>query len=459
MSELGWVEAISFLNARECLENAYLLEQASQHLNRGELETALSVARSVLAKGGEGFAPYAREVIADVLDRLAMRYEDVEDWENALQWRKELVAHDPSALLPRLLLAEDMIMAGNYNSAEQELWQLLSRCPLSVEGWTWMARCALHRANLPGGQERSADHKAAVRALIRFARRSWQVLRKPMWISYPSGVVVRVTVEELYDVTFAALAFTGRTHEAYQVLEAAIAMLGDNDGYLRWLRGSFSPGIQYHLNANSLLSVIDHALAERLLKLSQQCEAITDLVHDGNYEQAFARLSTLPTEVDTLLSGWATWRKKWLVAYAAESAANTKQVEAEMDYIALLHQLAPSDEFPLFRWGELMCTHDHGKALQTFHRLLRRSEKYIEALIEVARIHYAHRRLRLASRFVAKAWRTLPSPDWCYYPSESVVRDRLRKLFRLTEKLAVASGDIERANYIRQGVEALERNL
>ncbi len=454
MGEAEWLKAVSFEDARRCLENACLLERASKHLSRGEGELALSTAHSVLANGGEGFAPYASEIITDALDELAMRYEEVDDWENALRWRKEQVIHEPSALLPRLLLAEDMIMAGNYRSAEQELWELLRRCPRSIEGWTWMARCAVHRVNSLG-QKRSADQRAAVRDMMRFAQRSWQVLRKPEWIYYPSETIIRVTLEELYEVTFAALALTGSVNQARQVIEAGIAILGDSDGYLRWLRDSFSPTGQYHLETTSLLSVVDHTPVKRLLELAQQCAVITHQLHNGNYEQAFTLLSDLPADVDILLDGWKTWQERRMLAYAAESAAKAQDVEAEMHYIAQWHALAPSEELPLFRWGELMFRRNYKEALRTFHRLLRRSQKYIEALIEVARLHYAHRRLRLACRFVAKAWGTLPSPDWCYYPSEAVVKDRLRNLFSLTEKLASATGNVEQAEQVKREGQAL----
>ncbi len=454
MNDLDWLQVVSFESARTCLQNAHLIEQASQYLSRGDPESALSIARSVLASGGEGFTPYAREVIADALDGLAVRCEELEDWEHALRWRKELINHEPSALLPRLLLAEDMIMIGDYHSAEQELWQLLSVCARSIEGWTWLARCALRRTHSLA-QQQSADCKAALRDLIRFTRQSWQVLRKPKWIYYPSATVVRITVEELYEATFAALAWTGRVEQARHVIEAGIAVLGDDDGYLRRLRDSFSPRIQYHLGTSSLLSAIDHVLVRHLLELSRQCDAITDLVHNHDYKQAFARLSALPPNVDNLLGDWRAWSERWLLAHAAESAAHAKDIEAEIHYIARWHQLAPSEEFPLLRWGELISTRDHKGALRAFHRLLRRSPKYIEALLEVARVHYTRRRLRLARHFVVRAWQTLPSPDWCYYPSEAVVRDRLRKLFTLTQYLLAVNGHHEQTEQVRQMREAL----
>jgi hypothetical protein len=457
MGDFEWLGAISFEDARQCADIARLLEQASQYLKQGELRSALEAARSVLARGGEGFAPYAEEVITDTLDALASQSEEVEDWKNALQWREELVLREPSLLLPRLLLAEDFIMAENYHAAERELMQLLRRCPHSIEGWAWRARCAQRRADSLA-QERTAQ-RTAVRQLIRFTRRGWQVLRKPVWLYYPSETVIRVTLEELYETTFAALAYSGRLDEARRVLAEAIAILGDRDNRLGSLRDSAVPSIQYHLDSTVLLSVIDHDVARRLLELSVQCDIITNVVRNGDYEQAFVLLDTLSADVDQFLGGWRAWRERGLLARAAEAAANAHDMQAEMRYIARWKRLSPSDEFPLFRWGELTSGRDHKEALRSFHRLLRRSEKWIEALIEVARLHYACRRFRLASRFAARAWQTLPSPHWCYYPSEAVVRDRLQKLFNLTGDLAAANGSLEQAEYVRRQGEALLREL
>lgn len=454
MRNFTYLEAPPFENARKCLETARLLEQASYHLKQDEPQSALALARSVLSEGGEGFAPYAMEVIEDALDDIAMHYRDVEDWATAQRWQKELVASDPSACSPRLTLAEDMIMTDDCHLAVQELRQLLSRCPYSIEGWVWVARCAINGAE-SSKDGRSTDHKRAVRDLLRFARRSWHVLRKPRWVSYPDETIARITVEGLYIASVEALAFAGRTDQARQVAEMAIATLGGGANHLQRLCDSLPPDVQYHLDTASLLSAIDHMLVRRLLELVRQCDAINALVDNRDYEQAFARLDALPADTDELLNGWKTWRERWLLFRAAENAANAQDIEAEMRYIARWRQISPLEEFPLFRWGELMYACDHKQALRALHLVLRRSEKHIEALIEIARVHYVHRRLQLASRFVAKAWECLPSPDWCYYPSEAVVQDRLRKLFVLTQKLVAASGKVERAEYIRRESEAL----
>ena len=457
MLDLAWLDTLSLENARRCLESARLLEQASYYLNQGEPQSALAVARHVLATGSESFASYARALIADALEDIATQYEEAEDWENALQWRKQLVAQEPSALLPRLVLAEDMIMAGRYQDAEQELGQLLSRCPRSIEGWVWMARCALRRAQLLKEKQHS-EHEAVVRDIIKLTRRSWRVLRNPAWVYYPDETIVRVTIEELYEVTFACLVFAGRMDLAHQVIERGIAILGNYDGYLRWLRDSSSPDVQYRLSAASLLSVIDHTLVERVLELVRQCDTIADLVRNGAYEQALARLQSLPPDTNALLDGWRTWQERWLLFRAAENAANAQDTETEISYIAQWRQISPLEVFPLFRWGELMSAHDHKEALRVFHRVLGRTKKCVEALIEVARIHDIHRRLRLASRFVAKAWQALSSTNWCYYPSEAVVRDRLKKLLTLTERLATVAGKVEQAGRIKQEAEALLRS-
>lgn len=415
------------------LSRAQMVDKVDGLLQNGRFEEAYTLAKQ-LSGHDDGFAREGRLLQMQILDALVNERIQQGRYSDCLYYLAEWSQLAPENLYPPLRRAEilqhDM---GQLEEAVAELFQLVERAPRCVEAWVQLAYTALSAAKADtwqAGGERSKPSSHVPHRIsdaVRFAIRAWRALRSPQWAYEPYQPVVMVVIELLYEVSARTLLLCGLRDEAVDILHHAQDVMAHRFSLQRF--EVLHQPTALALKAASkkvcrrLLQVVDHDLAKEVIAAAACCDNVADLLEDGNYEHALGALRQFKASAKFLLRQRYHQLQVKTLGLLAEKQRSLGDLSAELQSIEQWGRIEPTNLFARFRRAEILSSQGELRVARLIlQKLLRICPYCVDAWTELASIDFRCRRPTRAIRHLLKAWNSLQSPQWAYYPSESVVR-------------------------------------
>lgn len=415
------------------LSRARMMDKIEQLVQAGHPEEAYVLAKQ-LSEHGDGFAQEGRLLQIRILDALVSERFRQERYADCLYYLEEWSQIAPDDLYPPLRRAEILQHEmGQLEEAVAVLFQIVKRAPCCVEAWIQLAFTALsivmaHTRRATSGPSEPPSHPPyRISDAVRFAIHAWRAMRSPQWAYTPYREIVKVIVEILYEVTARALLLCGLHEKARDVLHGAREVV-THSSRLQRSEALIQPAaaalkVSAPRMCHRLVELVDHDLVRSIIAASTCCDSAEDLMGDGNYEQALDTLQQCGSPAKLLLRHRFHQLQVEALGLLAEKWRISGDLSAELRSLEQWLRIEPANLFARFRLGEILSLQGElTTARVALQRLLKIHPHCVDAWTELASVDIRRGRLTCALRHLLKAWNSLQSPQWAYYPSESVVR-------------------------------------
>lgn len=421
------------------LSRARMVDKTEELIQAGQLEEAYVLAKE-LSEYSDGFAQEGRLLQIRILDALISERTKQERYADCLHYLEEWSQLAPNDLYPLLRRAEILQHEmGQLEEAVALLFRIVKRAPRCLEAWIQLAFTALSIVMAPAwratsGPNRPTSHlPCRISDAVRFATHAWRAMRSPQWAYTPYPEVVEVIVGILYEVSARALLLCGLHDKALNVLHGAQEIV-TYSFRLQRPEALTQPAVtalkvRAPRMCYRLVELIDHDLVRSVIDAATCCDNAEDLIGRGNYQQALDTLQQCGMPAKLLLRHRFHQLQVEALSLLAEEQRSSGDLLAELQSIEQWLRMEPTNLFARFRLGEILSYQGELSAARVaLQKLLRVHPHCVDAWTELSIIDTRCRRPTRALQRLLKAWDSLQSAQWAYYPSEPVVRVGLESL-------------------------------